>query len=99
MSFLLTQPEVLKSAATDLAGIGSTISAAAAQAAAPTTAVVAAGADEISAAVAALFQAHGNLYQAASAQAAAVHEQFVRAMNSAGQSYANTEAANVFLQG
>lgn len=99
MSFLLTQPETLTGAATDLAGIGSTLHAATAAAAAPTTTVQAAGADEISTVVAALFQAHGQRYQALSAQAAAVHAQFVQAMNAAGQAYAGAEVANVRLQG
>ncbi|CAM3294670.1 PE family protein [Mycobacterium intermedium] len=98
MSFLLTQPGLLTGAATDLAGIGSSLDAATAAAAVPTTAVSAAGADEISAAVAAIFQAHGQLYQSVSAQAAAVHAQFVQAMEGAGQAYARAEADNVRLQ-
>ncbi|BBX75477.1 PE family protein [Mycobacterium shinjukuense] len=99
MSFLFTQPEQLKAAATELAGIGSTINAANAAAAAPTTSVLAAGADEISAAVAALFGAHGQMYQGLCAQAAVVHDQFVQAMSAAGRAYASTEAANASLQG
>ncbi|WP_016719227.1 PE domain-containing protein, partial [Mycobacterium tuberculosis] len=49
MSFVSVAPEIVVAAATDLAGIGSAISAANAAAAAPTTAVLAAGADEVSA--------------------------------------------------
>lgn len=79
MSYLVVVPELVAAAATDLANIGSSISAANAAAAAPTTALVAAGGDEVSAAIAALFGAHARAYQALSAQAAMFHEQFVRA--------------------
>ncbi|CKR76816.1 PE family protein [Mycobacterium tuberculosis] len=40
---------------------------------------MAAAHDEVSAAIAALFSAHGQAYQAASAQAAAFHTRFIRA--------------------
>jgi hypothetical protein len=70
MSIFTAVPEVLTSAATDLAGVGSTIYAANAAAAAPTIAMVAAAEDDVSAAIAALISAHGQGFQAASAQAA-----------------------------
>ena len=58
-------------------------------------AVLAAGADEVSASIAALFGAHAQAYQALSAQAAAV-SQPVRSVHEreARRSYASTEAAN-----
>ncbi|WP_152021741.1 PE family protein, partial [Mycobacterium tuberculosis] len=59
MSFVIAAPEVIAAAATDLASLGSSISAANAAAAANTTALMAAGADEVSTAIAALFGAHG----------------------------------------
>ncbi|WRO43731.1 PE family protein PE33 [Mycobacterium canetti] len=62
-----------------LVGLGSTLGAATAAAAAQTTGIVAAAHDEVSAAIAALFSAHGQAYQAASAQAAAFHTRFIRA--------------------
>ncbi|ESK76748.1 PE family protein [Mycobacterium tuberculosis variant bovis] len=68
---------MLASAATDLAGIGSALSAANAAAAAPTTAMLAACADEVSAVVASLFARHAQAYQALSLQATAFHQQFV----------------------
>jgi PE family len=80
MSFVIAAPEALTAAATDLTNIGSTIGAATAAAAAPTTSVLAAGADEVSTAVAALFGAHAQSYQALGARAAAFHEQFVQAL-------------------
>ncbi len=78
----------------DLANIGSTLCTATSAAAAPTTAVLAAGADEVSAAVASLFSGHAQAYQALGAQATAFRQQFVYALTSAGGVYAAAEAAN-----
>ena len=95
MSFVTTQPEALSSAATSLQGIGSGLSAQNASAAAPTTGVVPAAADEVSALTAAAFAAHGVLYQEISAQAATIHQLFVATLEASAGSYAATEAANV----
>ncbi|CPR12728.1 PE-PGRS family protein [Mycobacterium bohemicum DSM 44277] len=94
MSFLIVAPEFMHSAASDLANIGSVIGAANAAAAGPTTGIVAAGADEVSAAAAALFGAHAQAYQTLSAQATAFHNQFVQLMNGGAASYVGAEAAN-----
>jgi hypothetical protein len=94
MAYVIAAPELVTAAATDLANIGSSLSEANAAAAAPTTGVLAAGADEVSAAIASLFSAHGQGFQALSAQAAAFHAQFVQALNGAGGAYAAAEAAN-----
>jgi PE family len=94
MSYVIAVPEYLAAAASDLANIGSTITAANAAAAFPTAAVVPAGADNVSARIAALFGAHAQAYQALSAQAAAFHIQFVQLMNGGAASYVHTEAAN-----
>ncbi|MGA8251459.1 MAG: PE family protein, partial [Mycobacterium sp.] len=94
MSNLITAPEIMTTAATDLATIGSDLSAAYTAAATQTTGVLAAAEDEVSAAIAALFGSHAQAYQALSAQAAAFHAQFVQALNSAGGSYAAAEVAN-----
>jgi triacylglycerol lipase len=95
MSYVIAAPEMMTSAATDLAGIGSNLSAANAAAASQTTGVLAAAEDEVSAAIAAVFSAHGQGFQALSARAAAFHEQFVQALNASAGSYAGAEAANV----
>ncbi len=95
MSFVVAAPAVVESAATDLASIGSNISAASAAAATQTTAVVAAGADEVSAGIAALFGSHAQSFQTLSAQAALFHQQFVQALNSGAAAYAGAEASNV----
>jgi hypothetical protein len=94
MSFVTTQPEVLAAAAGNLAGIGSAMSAENAAAAAPTTGVVPAAGDEVSALTAAQFALHAQMYQAVSAQAAAIHEMFVNTLGTSAGSYAATEAAN-----
>jgi hypothetical protein len=94
MSFVTTQPEALTSAAGALQGIGSSMSGQNAAAAAPTTGVIPAAADEVSALTAAQFAAHAQLYQAVSAQAAAIHEMFVNTLGTSAGSYAATEAAN-----
>ncbi len=99
MSFVTTQPEALSSAATALGGIGSSLSTQNAASAAPTTGVVPAAADEVSALTAAQFAAHAQLYQAVAAQAAAIHEQFVNTLATSSGSYAATEAANAAAAG
>ena len=94
MSFVTTQPEALAAAASNLQGIGSGVSAQNAAAAAPTIGVVPAAADAVSALTAAQFAAHAQMYQAVSAQAAAIHEMFVNTLGISAASYAATEAAN-----
>jgi hypothetical protein len=94
MSFVIATPELVTAAATDLANIGSTLNAANAAAASPTTGVLAAAEDEVSAAIAAVFSDHGQGLQALSAQAAAFHDQFVQALTAGAGAYLSTEAAN-----
>ena len=92
MSFLIATPEMVSTAATDLAGIASNLGAANRAAAASTTGVLPAALDEVSAEIAALFGAHGEAFQAASARAAAFHEQFVQLLGAGATAYANTES-------
>lgn len=99
MSFVTTQPEALAAAAGTLQGIGSALSAQNAAAAAPTTGVVPAAADEVSTLTAAHFAAHAQMYQAVSAQANAIHEAFVQTLRTSSGSYAITEAANAAAAG
>ncbi|SPM32009.1 PE domain-containing protein [Mycobacterium terramassiliense] len=95
MSYVIAAPEFVAAAATDLAGIGSSLGAAHAAAASRTTAVLAAAGDEVSGAIAALFSGHGQQFQALAARAAASYEQFVQALTTSAGSYASAEAANV----
>jgi hypothetical protein len=94
VSFLVVAPDWVESAAADLESIRSSLTAAHAAAAVPTTGIAAAGADEVSAAVSALFGRFGQEYQALSAQASGFHQQFVQALNSGAGSYLAAEAAN-----
>ena len=97
MSFLIATPEILSAAATDLAALGSMLSAANAAAATATTGVLPAALDEVSAAIVALFGAHGQTYQALGAQALTFQEQFVQNLTASAGSYAGAEAANAAL--
>jgi len=93
MSFVSTQPEALTAAAGTLQGIGSAMSADNTAAAAPTTGVVPAAADEVSALTAAQFATHAQMYQEISAQAGAIHDLFVATLGAGASSYLATEAA------
>ncbi|WP_191495992.1 PE family protein, partial [Mycobacterium simulans] len=95
MSYVVIAPELLTAVASDVAGIGSSLHAANAAAAVPTTALMAAAGDEVSAAIASLFSSHAQQYQALSAQATAFHAQFVQSLTGAGSAYVAAEAANV----
>jgi len=94
MSFVNILPEALTAAAGTLQGIGSALNAQNLAAAAPTTGVVPAAADEVSALTAAQFAAHAQIYQAVSQQAAAIHDLFVNTLATSGISYDLTEIAN-----
>lgn len=93
MSFVIA-PDLVTAAAGDLAGIGSTLGAATAAAATPTSQVAAAAADEVSAAISRLFGAYGQEFQAANSQAAAFHAEFVKLLNGGAAAYLTTELAN-----
>ena len=94
MSYLVALPEMMSAAATNVASIGSVVATANQGMAGATTGVLAAAEDEVSVAIAALFSAHGQGYQALSAQAAAFHGRFVQALTGAAGAYTAAEAAN-----
>jgi len=94
VSYVVALPDMMSAAATDVASIGSVVATANQGVAGATTGVLAAAEDEVSAEIAALFSAHGQGYQALSAQAAAFHERFVQALTGARGAYAAAEAAN-----
>lgn len=94
MSFVITLPEMLMAAVGRLEAIGSAVSTANVTAALPIAGVIPAAADEVSMVTAASFTAYGQLYQAISAEAHLIHEQFVKALGLSANSYAATEAAN-----
>ena len=97
MPFVIAAPEMMASAASDVAAIGSNLSAAHTAAAAPTIAVVPAAADEVSGGIAQLFSQHGRYFQALGGQVAAFHEQFVPHLTASAGSYAAAEASNAAL--
>jgi hypothetical protein len=97
MSLLIAAPEAMSAAATDVANIGSAISAAHMAAAPPTVAVIPAAADEVSSSIAHLFSQHAQEYQALAGQAEAFQQQFVQHLTSSAHSYASAEAANAAL--
>jgi PE family len=94
VSLLAVVPDWLQSAAGDLKSIGADLDTAHAAAAAPTTGLAAAGADEVSAAVTALFSEYGQAFHALGAQASTFHTQFVQLLSGAQGAYAAAEAAN-----
>ncbi|WP_415624080.1 PE family protein, partial [Mycobacterium intermedium] len=98
MSFVTAAPEALIAAATDLQRIGAELTAAGVAAAHPTASVLAAGADEISAAIATLFSGHAQSYQSLSARATAFHAQFIQALTSGAGAYSGAEATNALAQ-
>ncbi len=94
MSLVIVTPETVAAAALDVARIGSSIGVANSAAAGSTTSVLAAGADEVSAAIATLFGSHAREYQAISTQVAAFHDRFAQTLSAAVGSYVSAEATN-----
>jgi len=92
MSYVIAHPEMMTSAASDLAAIASNVNAAHIMAAAPTTAVIPAAADEVSTSIAHLFSQHAASYQAMAGQAAAFNNQFVQHLTAGAGSYASAES-------
>jgi hypothetical protein len=81
MLFVVAAPEQVQTAAQGLAGIHSTLAEASASVAAPTTVMAAAAEDQVSAGVAAMFNAFGQECQILSAETQAFHAQFVNLLN------------------
>src|SRR5271154_3509693 len=94
MTYLITQPDLMASAAADLEDIRSAIGAASSAAAGRMTTVVAAARDEVSTVTAAVFNSYGAEYQAVVTQASSFHDDFVQLLTSSGLAYAETEIAN-----
>jgi len=94
MAYVSTAPAAIAAAASQLEGIGNSFAAESAAAATPTTAIAPAASDEVSALQAGTFSTYGQLYQTVSAQAQAIHQQFVNLLQSSSNSYQETESAN-----
>ncbi|MCV7077428.1 PE family protein, partial [Mycobacterium szulgai] len=95
MSFVVASLELISAGAGDLARIGSAVSAANAAAVGPTGQLLAAGADEVSVALTALFQTHATDYRVISNRAAKYYGQLLNTLNQNATAYARAEAANV----
>ena len=95
MSYVITEPDVVKGAAQDLAGIRASLADAAATVSGPTTGIVAAGQDEVSIAIASLFGNAGRQFQVLNAQAQAFHAEFESLLGAGAAAYVSAEAANV----
>ncbi|MDP7731176.1 MULTISPECIES: PE family protein [Mycobacterium] len=94
MSFVVAAPQQVAAAALDLAGIRSMLAEATSSVAAPTSAVVPAAADEVSAAIATVFADFGEEFQVVNARVHAFHAEFVSMLNAAAGAYLSTEIAN-----
>jgi PE family/PPE-SVP subfamily C-terminal region len=94
MSYVNTAPAAIAAAATQLEGIGNSFATESAGAAAATTAVSPAASDEVSILQSGVFSTYGQLYQTVSAQAQAIHQQFVNTLQQSSGSYQETEGAN-----
>ena len=92
--FVKTLPEALAAAAGQLEGVGNSFSTESSAAAGSTTDVVPAASDEVSILQSGVFSTYGQLYQTVSAQAQAIHQQFVNLLGQSSGSYGDTEAAN-----
>jgi hypothetical protein len=94
MSAVIAVPELMTSAATDLATITSNLNAAHLMAAPPTLAVLPAAADEVSTGVAHLFSRYAEDYQRLAGKAADFQEQFAHHLTAGAGAYAGAEAAS-----
>ncbi|OBK18594.1 PPE family protein, SVP subgroup [Mycobacterium asiaticum] len=94
MSFLTAVPQELAAAAAQLGAIGSALAAENAGAAAPTTAIAPAAADQVSIIQSGIFTAYGALYQQLAAEAQAIQEQFVQTLGLSSGTYEASESAN-----
>jgi hypothetical protein len=94
MSFVTTVPQAIAAAATQLEGIGTSFTTESSAAAGSTTSIAPAAADEVSALQAGVYSTYGQLYQTVSAEATAIHQQFVTLLQSTSGTYQATESAN-----
>lgn len=91
MSYVVAAPEIITAAAADLASMDSALAEATAAAAAPTTEVVPAAADEVSLAVSRLFGSYGQDFAQVAARLRSYQQDFVNLVNSGAAAYADAE--------
>lgn len=95
MTSVLVEPGIVTAAVADLESIGTAVTVASAAAAAPTSGLLAAAADEVSVAFASLFGAYGEEFQAVVGQVEAFQTQFQQTLAAAANAYVQTELAAV----
>jgi PE-PPE domain/PE family len=86
-------PEELATAAKSVGSIGTMLEEAHSAAALPTSAILPAAADEVSAAITSLFNNHSTAFREAAAQGAAFHVQFTQLLGGAFDAFTGTEQA------
>ncbi|WP_133056482.1 PE domain-containing protein, partial [Mycobacterium decipiens] len=94
MSYVGLVPELVETAAQDLAGIRTGLLEVTSAAAGATTQLSPAAADEVSTAIAQLFGNFGRDYQATMARAAVFHDEFVSLVSRSASAYLATEVTN-----
>ncbi|MCV7381781.1 hypothetical protein BST11_22065 [Mycobacterium alsense] len=93
MSGVIAAPELIDAAATDLAAIGSSVDAAHLTAAAATTELMPAAADEVSTGIAQLFSTHAAGYHAQAATMAAATSSFAANLTGSAGAYISADGA------
>lgn len=94
MSFVSAEPDALRAAAGELGVIAGRIEAINAKVAPRTTAVVAPGGDEVSAATVTRVASYTEVYQRISAEGVAILQRFADDLVSVAAAYSHTDAAN-----
>ena len=94
MSLLTVVPEAVAAASSNLENLGSALRGAGDAAVRRTTAIAPLGADEVSSAIARIFDSHGQEFAAVNARAASFHADFVKLLNGGAAQYVSAEIAN-----
>jgi hypothetical protein len=92
MPGVIAVPDLMSTAANELAHLGSTLDIARLTAAAPTVSLLPAAADEVSAGIANLMSTHALAFQAMVQSASTFHQQFTHNINAAAASYSSAES-------
>lgn len=93
MSYVVAALDMIETASANAAQISAAVGAGNLVAAIPATQLAAAAADEVSVAIASLFETHAGEYRSAAPQAAVYHQEFVKNLGAAAASYGGAEAA------
>jgi hypothetical protein len=94
MPGVIAVPDLMSTAANELAHLGSTLDIARLTAAAPTVSLLPAAADEVSAGIANLMSTHALAFQAMVQSASTFHQQFTHNINAAAASYSSAESGS-----